>query len=470
VKVAALEYHRLTSYRPGRFGEHDDPRMVQGYRPMQVDRKPPSCKTYPEVPGEPVPEGFADGLFLAAGVVRVKDHPVLGQMLFRAAGSAGNLQPLEVYLVHAGRVLHYEPAAHEVKAVGPAPAGPTAIVVTGVPWRTGWKYTERGFRHLYWDAGTMLSQLLAAFPAGRLHLGFVDDEVAALVGADGVHELPLAVVVLGDDAPALRPVGRAEPGALADAPLEFPVVTGAQRAGALASDEAVAAWRRTEPSPPASTDVTFGLGLGDVVRRRGSTREFAPEATAPPAVLVDAFAAATAPLHADFVDAFAAATAPLHADFVEAGSTLLEHSVVVHAVEGWDHGVYRWSATAGTFDLVAPSEDARALGRHLCLDQDLGGDGVYTAFHGADLEAIVRGPLGDRGYRAAQLEAGIVEGRLHLAAYALGFGATGLTFFDDEVRTACVTSAWPMLVTAVGKPTYRSTAGGDPGRPSVLRA
>ena len=36
-------------------------------------------------------------------------------------------------------------------------------------------------------------------------------------------------------------------------------------------------------------------------------------------------------------------------------------------------------------------------------------------------------------YRAAQLEGGIIGGRLYLGAYAQGFGATGLTFFDDEV-------------------------------------
>ena len=35
-------------------------------------------------------------------------------------------------------------------AGGPAPHdGDAAIVVTGVPWRTGWRYRERGYRHLY---------------------------------------------------------------------------------------------------------------------------------------------------------------------------------------------------------------------------------------------------------------------------------------------------------------------------------
>src|SRR4030095_12335268 len=47
--------------------------------------------------------------------------------------------------------------------------------------------------------------------------------------------------------------------------------------------------------------------------------------------------------------------------------------------------------------------------------------------------ACVLERFGNRGYRAAQLEGGITGGRLYLAAYALGFGATGLTLFDHEV-------------------------------------
>ena len=33
----------------------------------------------------------------------------------------------------------------------------------------------------------------------------------------------------------------------------------------------------------------------------------------------------------------------------------------------------------------------------------------------------------------AQLESGIIGGRLYLMAYGMGFGASGLTFYDDEV-------------------------------------
>src|SRR5947208_15268193 len=45
----------------------------------------------------------------------------------------------------------------------------------------------------------------------------------------------------------------------------------------------------------------------------------------------------------------------------------------------------------------------------------------------------VLGALGNRGYRTAQLEGGIVAGKIYLSAYALGLGASGSTFYDDAV-------------------------------------
>jgi hypothetical protein len=94
-------------------------------------------------------------------------------------------------------------------------------------------------------------------------------------------------------------------------------------------------------------------------------------------------------------------------------------------------------------------------------------DGASTVFESADLD-VVLDTLRPRGYRAAHVEAGIVNGRLLLAAHALRHGATGLTFFDDEVRDAFATRASCLLVTAVGVPTYRPAPGGQPGRPTEL--
>ncbi len=50
----------------------------------------------------------------------------------------------------------------------------------------------------------------------------------------------------------------------------------------------------------------------------------------------------------------------------------------------------------------------------------------------ADLPRILA-RFGNRGYRATQLEAGIIGGKLYLSAYAQRLGATGLTFYDDDV-------------------------------------
>ena len=88
-------------------------------------------------------------------------------------------------------------------------------------------------------------------------------------------------------------------------------------------------------------------------------------------------------------------------------------------------------------------------------------------FHAADLDEVL-GALGSRGYRAAQLEAGVAAGRLALAAFTLGYGATGLTFYDEAVAQFFATRAACMLVTAVGVPDYTNTPGGRPGAPNEL--
>jgi hypothetical protein len=68
----------------------------------------------------------------------------------------------------------------------------------------------------------------------------------------------------------------------------------------------------------------------------------------------------------------------------------------------------------------------------------------------------------------AQTEAGVVVGRLQLAATALGYGATGLTFYDDEVAAAFGTDTACMMACSVGVPAYHPMPGGPPGRPATL--
>ena len=76
--------------------------------------------------------------------------------------------------------------------------------------------------------------------------------------------------------------------------------------------------------------------------------------------------------------------------------------------------------------------DFRRRAGHLGLGQSLPADAAVNVYFLLDLAPVLE-RFGNRRYRAAQIEAGILGGKLYLAAYAQGFGATGLTFFDDDV-------------------------------------
>ena len=76
--------------------------------------------------------------------------------------------------------------------------------------------------------------------------------------------------------------------------------------------------------------------------------------------------------------------------------------------------------------------DFRDRAGYLGLEQQIPADAAVDIFFLADLKKILE-RYGNRGYRAAQLEAGILGGKLYLAAYAQRLGASGLTFYDDDV-------------------------------------
>jgi hypothetical protein len=129
-------------------------------------------------------------------------------------------------------------------------------------------------------------------------------------------------------------------------------------------------------------------------------------------------------------------------------------------VDGVAPAIYRWP------DLVRPVQRGN-LRAELCrigLGQGLAGDAAFVVVTAADLA-----PISDRRYRELQLAAGIVEGRLHLAAYAIGLGASGMTFLDSEIPGLLREELAAMLFTCVGVPEYATKAGGPPGAPVDVR-
>jgi hypothetical protein len=475
VETATQALHRLTSYEPSTpdwAAPVDDPRVVQDFEPNDLAHFPWFYKRYPEpAPRLPLPPDLPPTaapavavlagtaavarteldlsqlsrlLHLCAGVVRTWERPFT-TWLFRAAGSAGGRFPLELYVavpdgmpasgapVPAG-VHWYDPSEHALVRVGPPPRGRApSIVVTGVPWRTGWRYRERGYRHVYWDAGSMLAQLLAAADsaglAPRLYSRFPDVAVAALVGADRVHEWPVAVVALGEGAPALDATGPAATGRVDEAPREFPLATSAQRAGER--DGLGPPWDR---GAPVDVPVDVDAPVEAVVLARGSQRLMDPTRGLSERLLRTSLRVALRGI-------------------------ALPHRVAVHDVEGLEPGLYRWP------DLSAPARPGPMRDElyRVCMDQPLGRDAAFVVIAATDV-----GALDDREYREAHLGAGLVSGRLHLAAYALGASASGMTFIDSEIHALLDEPLDALLFTCVGVPAYPALAGGPPGAPTAV--
>jgi nitroreductase len=403
------EYHERT--------KHTFESVRRSGRALDWSNFPRPFKEYVGLEGEPLPDRLARLLRLGGGVVRSR-----GDYHFRTYSSAGALYPNELYVSGPEGLFHFHPGELALRRLRPEGVLGEALALTGIHWRTGWKYGERGYRHLYWDAGTMLANLLAAAERGRVGVGFVDDEVNRALGVDGVREAALAILALGD-LPArietvaidheARPLSRWEE--------RFPLAEAAHAATKLAEP----GWGSSHDGD-LSLPAFFHEPLERILRRRRAIREFASEAVA-----------------ADELAALIEwATTPVPADAPPVGTI----GVLAHAVDGLVSGIYRYD---GEFRLLRDG-DHRRLGGYLMLEQAHGARCAAAVFLLADLDAVL-GALGGRGYRWAQLEAGIRAGRLQVGAFALGWGATASTFYDDDVSRAFESRESPMLAVAVGR-------------------
>ena len=409
----------------------------------------------------PVVQDLARLLYFSAGITKQRAYPG-GEIYFRAAACTGALYEIELYVVSSGLpgldagVYHFNPAdvslrllrkgdfrGNLAQATAMEPAmthAPATIICTGTYWRNAWKYQARTYRHFGWDNGTLLANMLAAAAASGLPaeivLGFVDAEVNRLLDLDTRREVSLCLVPIGRTsesslpAPSEAPALGLETIPLSQHEVEYPAMLEIHDASSLESVEEVNQWRGKSPVRPSSALAGEAVRLPhlpeeeqpkdtteEVILRRGSTRTFDKTASITLAQLSTILDYATRGLPADFLE--------------PPGAQLNDLYLIVHSVLGLKPGAYFFGREPNTLELLKEGE-FRAEAHHLGLEQDLPADACVDIFFLADLKRILE-RYGNRGYRAVQLEAGAIGGRIYLAAYAQHLGATGLTFFDDDV-------------------------------------
>lgn len=487
---AAWQYHSGTkhSYLSIRMHPHvldweNQPLLFKIYPTLEVTRLPrdfqetgkaaleatAATTSSTEVEAVPDLETLAQLFFFSAGVTRSRKHPQ-GETFFRAAACTGALYEIELYVVCSdlrGRyqkpddspalpagVYHFGAAEFGLRqlragdfrqvlvdATGSEPSvahAPVIFLCTGTYWRNAWKYHSRTYRHFGWDNGTILANLLAMAAAinlpARVISGFMDSQMNDLLAVDTKREVAFSLVSIGNvkaEPPVAPPVEALE---LPTVPysaseVDYPAMRKIHAASSLESSGEVTSWRLKTPSraiasPKGTLTPLSSLAeskipvdtIEQVISRRGSTRQFARDPI-------------TLPQLSTILDR---ATRGIPADFLNPpGSHLNDLYLIVNSVVGLSAGAYFYRWEEKQLELLKPG-DFRDKAGYLGLEQQIPADASVDVFFLADLKKILE-RYGNRGYRAVQLEAGILGGKLYLAAYAQKLGCSGLTFYDDDV-------------------------------------
>jgi len=487
--LAPLDYHEATKHDFGRFA----PSL--GY--LDWEHQPNPFRRFEGaplvgLPHDPGDDPAYDDMFAAGRVAsRSVDLQTLGAFLrcglglsawksygrsrwaLRVNPSSGNLHPTEAYLVWRERVYHYAPDAHalETRAIADDASRDDAdsviVVLTSVHWREAWKYGERAFRYCQHDVGHALGALRLS--AARLGWSFeVQGEwshaqMAHLVGldrdedfADAEPEEPALVARLSssaEDGLAQSPErmlaafanatwsGRAS--RLSTAHHPWPLIDRVARSTRSPGGAAVARPRparaegREHARPISARSVILGRRSATAYDPRGSLRAESFLA------MLDRLRPTGMPWDARrwnvrvhlvlFVHRVPDLPPGMYAFVREPDGTVGDWRQAMRPEFLWEPVAPERGVDEGLF-LLAPI-DVRSAARRLSCDQDIAGDGFFSAGMLASVEAARTAE--PWAYRQMFWECGLVGQVLYLEAEALGARGTGIgCFYDDRVHEA----------------------------------
>jgi SagB-type dehydrogenase family enzyme len=400
-------------------------------------------------------------LYFTNGVTAMIPHGD-DSFYMRAAPSAGGLYPTEIYVavrhhpVVPDGLYNYQVRDHSLvrfwardpwagltDACFEHPAleqADLAVIVTGVFFRSAWRYEDRAYRRVMLDTGHVLGNLAMVAPCVGRHAypigGFTDDALNELLFlARGEEEAIAVVALLPASEQAEGPTALPSPRHPRREVPEGERLQAVHEAGKLTSERPAA-----PPTPEEAPAEKFAIAFGEELRglpfawngllaptiaRRRSTRGFTGE-----------------PLTRDELATLLEFT--YRPDLMPAEAChewnpryfaphLLQTFVAVNQVEGLDPGCYHYTPARRELRQIRFTGLKDEV-RYLALGQDLAGQAGAVVFHTADLPRAVEA-YGDRAYRYLHLDAGHLGQRLNLAAIRMGLGVSGIGgFFDDQVN------------------------------------
>jgi SagB-type dehydrogenase family enzyme len=462
-------------------------------------------------------ENLAEILFFSAGITREMKYPY-GNYYMRAASATGALYPIELYVVcddissnlMAG-VYHFSPADFSLTQIRKGTYkrylaaaannhdianSAITVVFTSFAWRNAWKYQSRSYRHWFWDSGVIASNLLATTYAMRLPTriitGFLDDTVNQLLCVEDQREAAIAMAAIGAGSskdiiapsqqekeidrisflsiPKIRALSKR-------GEINYPEIWELNQASKLTSKQEIEGWisnahrhhqllsAASHRSQDRGTDsdniiitpneleegIKNSRSLKETILWRGSSRRFARSnisLTTLKTILYNS-------------------SRGVPMDIFRDGNSLLDIYFIANGVDNLTPGAYFYNRNGSvtssntSIEKIKEIASSRNISGYLCLGQSLFRDASVIFFLMTDLQAVLRS-LGNRGYRASQFEAGIIAGKIYLAAYALGIGASGSTFFDDAVTEAFsphASNKSTMIAVGIGVPAYKASPG-----------
>lgn len=429
-------------------------------------------------------------LFFSAGITRkMKLNDNVYYM--RAASATGALYPIEIYLIcqkiqnlDAG-VYHFCPADFTLTQLRKGDfrsilftatgnnnkiiQAPITLIFTSIAWRNSWKYQARSYRHWFWDAGVILANFLALcnnnLLSSEIILGYQDELINNLLGVQNQKEAAIALASIESyynyNNPEQSNSIQLSPINCETKPLSkyeetvYPDIWKIHKSSNLNSPIEITNWTSMKNTEEMNLNKTRKISyskintinkynIGNLILQRGSTRRFSKK-------LITL---------TQLQNILYLSSISIPFDFITNEQSLIDIYFIANSVTNLESGIYYYNKLENNIQDLKKG-DFREKSGHLCLDQKLFNDASVVFFLLANMDTILK-YLGNRGYRAVQLEGGICAGKIYLASYSQGLGASGSTFYDDEVTETFLPHSnqkSTIIAIGIGIPTYVAKPG-----------